>query len=85
MQTQWAAILNPVVANPIVNGLSLANVSLKSGTNVINHTLQRKMQGWFYTDIQAAATIHRPATAPFNNLTLTLVASAPATVNLWVY
>lgn len=85
MQTQWSAILNPVIANPISNGLQLSSVVLQSGTNVINHTLQRQMRGWFLTDIDAVATVYRPATAYFNKLTLTLVTSAPATVALWVY
>jgi hypothetical protein len=85
MQTQWSAILNPVIANPITSGLQLSAVELKTGTNVINHTLQRQMRGWFVTDIDAVATIYRPATSYFNKTTLTLVASAPATVALWVY
>lgn len=85
MQTQWSAILNPVIANPMTNGIQLNRVTLKSGANVINHTLSRQMQGWFWTDINAAATIYRPDTSPFNKTTLTLVASDPVTVNLWVY
>ena len=85
MQTQWSGILNPVIANPITNGLQLGPVALKAGTNVINHTLQRYMRGWFVTDIDAAITYYRPPTAYFNKTTLTLVASAPANVFLWVY
>jgi hypothetical protein len=84
-QTQWSGILNPVIANPIVNGLALTNVALIDGTTIINHTLARKMQGWFVTDINGAATIYRPALSPLNSQTLTLVSSAIVTVNLWVY
>jgi hypothetical protein len=85
MQTRWASILNPIIANPILNGIELDNVQLTTGTNVINHRLSRQMQGWFVTDINAAITYYRPDTSPFNKTTLTLVASGPARVNLWVY
>jgi len=85
MQIQWAAALNPVIGNSIVNGLQLSNVSLANGTTVLNHLLARNMLGWFVTDVQGAATIYRPKTAPFNSKTLTLVSSAAVTCNLWVY
>jgi hypothetical protein len=84
-QTRWASILNPIIAIPMMSGLQLPGVKLLTGANIINHRLQRQMQGWFVTDINAAITYYRPDTAPFNQTTLTLVASAPATINLWVY
>lgn len=85
MQSQWAAALNPVIANPITNGIQLTGVKLVNGTTIINHLLSQKMRGWFYTDIDGAATLYKPNTAPFNDKTLTLVSSAAVTVNLWVY
>lgn len=85
MQTLWASILNPIIANPIANGLQLSAIDLKTGSNVINHTLQRQMRGWFVTDITGVATVYRPNTAYFNKLTLTLMASADVTIALWVY
>lgn len=81
--TQWRSILNPVLGIPFLSGVQLNNISLKTGANVINTTLQRAQQGWFLTDIDAAITLYR--SAPFNSLTLSLTASAPATVSLWVY
>lgn len=83
MQTQWAAKLNPVLANPL-NGVNiLTNVPLIHGVNVINHLLGRLQQGWFLTDLQAAIVIYR--SAPFNATTLTLTASSPTTVNIGVF
>jgi hypothetical protein len=41
------------------------------------------MQGWMITDINAAAAIYR--SAPLNNLTLTLNASAACIVNIGVF
>lgn len=86
-QTQqvWASTLNPVIANPIINGLQLSNIPLASGATTINHFLGRNMQGWFVTDIDGVATIYKPKTAPFNSKTLTLVSSAAVTANIWVY
>lgn len=61
----------------------LEQVALGTGVNVINHLLQRNMQGWFIADINAAVVPYR--TAPFNNLTLTLTVSAPCVVNIYVF
>lgn len=85
MQKSWAAQINPVLANPTTNPGLIIGVVLVSGTNIINHKLGKKMQGWIITDINAAITVYRPDSAPFNSLTLTLVASAPATVNIEVF
>jgi len=83
LQTNWASQLNPVITNSLVNGILLQNIALKTGANVINHLLSRQMRGWILTDIDAAATVYR--SAPMNTQTLTLTASAPANVNLWVF
>jgi len=83
MQTKWISILNPLLAQPLSSSNILSNISLVNGNNVINHKLARKMQGWFMTDINAAATIYR--NAPFNDETLTLHSSANCVVNLLVF
>ena len=83
MQSKWASELNPIIANPMTNMQILKNISLVSGTNVINHRLGQTQQGWLLTDIQGAASIYR--SAPFNNLTLTLTSSAAVTVSIGVF
>lgn len=83
MQTLWSSILNPIITNPVMNGLTLEGVKLASGSNVINHTLGRTQQGWFLVDQNSTATVYR--SAPFNDLTLTLTASAACTVNIYVF
>ncbi len=83
MQSKWGSILNPVISNPTTNPLILKNISLQTGTNVINHKLQRMQQGWIVADINNSATIYR--SQPFNEITLTLTSSAPATITLLVY
>ena len=83
MQNKWASELNPLLSNPLNGILVLKNVSLTTGTNVINHLLQKVQQGWILTDIQGSANIYR--SAPFNNLTLTLTSSANVVVNIGVF
>lgn len=83
METSWAALLNPVLANPMSNGIFLTGINLINGVVTINHLLGKKMQGWLITDINAAATIFR--TTAFNDKTLTLSCNATVTVNLYVF
>lgn len=83
IQTRWASLLNPVLSNPLNKISILKEISLTTGVNVINHRLGRMQQGWFITDIDGSSTIYR--SAPLNDLTLTLTASAPATVSIGVF
>lgn len=83
LQTSWASDLNPILQIPFLNGVQLTNVSLINGVNSINHLLQRTQQGWWVTDINAAATLFR--SAPFNSTTLTLTSNAACVANLWVF
>lgn len=83
MQTTWAAQLDPVIQNQIVNGVLIKNVKLTNGITTINHLLSRQMQGWFIADINAAVNVYR--SQPFNDKTLTLTANAAATANVWCF
>lgn len=83
LQTNWATELNPLLKNPVNNGLLLKDIVIASGSNVINHRLGRKMQGWVVVDINSSAQIYR--SAAFNDLTLTLTSSAAATISLYVF
>lgn len=79
----WAAAINPVISNPINSARILDQISLVAGSNVINHGLDALQRGWFLTDVTAAITCYR--SAPFNNRTLTLTCSGPATANIGVF
>lgn len=82
-QNRWASILTPWLKNPMSSGVYLKNLSLVSGSNVINHKLGKTPQGWIVIDIQAAETLYR--SAAFNDLTLTLTASGDVTASLYVF
>lgn len=81
LQTSWSAELNPLLSNPLSNGIFLSNVLLINGSNTINHLLGRKMQGWFITDQNASASIYR--SQPLNAQTLTLTSNANVTVTIY--
>lgn len=83
MQNKWSSELNPLIKLPILSGNMIESKVLAVGANVINHKLGRKPQGWFITDINAAANIYR--SAAFDKNTLTLTSDAIATINLWVF
>lgn len=83
MLTKWASTINPFLSNPL-NGVSiLKDVNLSTGSNVINHLLATKQQGWFLVDAQGPAVIYR--SAQFNDKTLTLTTDANVTVSIGVF
>ncbi len=80
----WAAALNPVINNPIVLGHQISNIVMASGVPVvINHGLDRMMQGWYLVDNNANCIVWR--TQNLNTKTLTIESSADTTIALWVY
>jgi hypothetical protein len=86
MQTQWSSALNPIIAQPLNNGLLLQQVGLLIGSNMVNHRLGRKLQGWILTRVRAPATIYDlQDTNQQNTLTLILVSNAIVMVDLFVF
>ena len=86
MQTTWASQLDPIIANPIVNGNMLKNISLVAGSNTISHLLGRRLAGWIPTRVRAAATIYDTQDSNQTpQLTLTLISSAAVVVDLMVF
>jgi hypothetical protein len=86
-QTIWATQLNPLIANPMANGVILKSVQLTSGTNIVNHKLQRKLQGWYITRMRdvAASIYDTQDTNNYSELTLALVSSTPVVVDILVF
>lgn len=85
-QPQWASIIDPIISNPANNSSILQSVSLVTGSNVVNHKLGRKLQGWTIIRQRAAASIYDTQDSnQMPQLTLQLVASAPVVVDLEVF
>lgn len=86
LQTQWASKLDPLLAIGLLNGIQLKSVQLASGTNVINHKLGRKLQGYLITRLRSSATIFDTQDANSTpQLTLQLTSSASALVDIYVF
>jgi hypothetical protein len=73
---------NQLLGISILNGILLENVVLTSGSNEIEHKLDRVPKGWVVVDQNASATFYSSSKT---NRVLTLVASANATVSIWVF
>ena len=86
LQTKWKSEIDPVLANPL-NGVSIIkNVSLVSGTNVVNHLLGKPLQGWFIIRQRASASIYdKQDSNQTPGLTLVLNSSAAVSVDLAVF
>jgi len=82
LQTRWKQVLDPISDNVLLKGRIVGPVDLQVGSNVIDHLLGRQPQGWIITDLNANVGVWRTAWTP---LTLTLEASGPVTVALYVY
>lgn len=83
---RWSAILNPIVKNPVNSSSILKNVSLTTGTNVINHKLGQPLQGWSIVRQRAAGTVYdNQDSNQTPQLTLVLVSSAPMVIDLAVF
>lgn len=83
---KWAATINPLLGNPLVQGLVLENVLLKTGANTIPHLLGRKLVGYLIILNSAAVTFYdSQRTNQRPDLNLILNASGPSTVSLYVF
>lgn len=86
MQVNWAQQLNPIIANPLLQGHLIMNQTLINGTTIVNHGLGRKLIGWFVVGMNAPATIYdNQAGNQMPQLTLSLTSNASIIANLWVF
>lgn len=86
MQNQWATQLNPVLANPANNSLILKSITLQVGSNIVNHKLGRKLQGWTLVRKRAAGEIYDTQDSNQTpQLTLLLVSDSVVTVDIEVF
>ena len=86
MQNSWGSILNPLVSNPTLKNLVLKNILLTTGSNVVNHKLGRKLQGWKIVRQRSAASLYDDQDNNSSaDLTLLLVSSANVSVDIEVF
>lgn len=86
MLTQWSQQLNPLLGAPLAGASLLSDIILTSGSNVINHKLGAKLQGYIVVRSSASSTFFdNQSTNPSPQTTLILNASSATTVSLLVF
>jgi hypothetical protein len=86
MESVWASQIEPVIGRAQNNSNILQNVALAAGTNVINHKLGRKLQGWKPTRLRSSAIVYdQQDSNPTPQLTLILVSSADVIADIEVF
>jgi hypothetical protein len=85
LQSKWAAIIDPVITNPITAGLQLTSIKLSIGVNTIDHKLNRKLQGYIVSSMyDTYSNIFRQA-SQMPETTIVLNSSAATTIDLYVW
>lgn len=87
MQVRWSTLLQPLLDSPTARPVLLKGVSLSAGSNVVNHLLQRTLQGWTIVRMRGAFSqvYDTQDSNPRPELTLLLHASAPVVCDLLVF
>lgn len=85
-QYRWASQLDPVLAQPQNQGLLIRKVGLINGHTVINHMLDRKLQGWILVRQRAQASIYDAQDSNQTpQQTLILISDQAVVVDVWVF
>lgn len=85
MQTAWASQINPLLGNPLLQGVLQKSVKLTAGTNSINHKLGRAIQGYVITGMHNVYSQIYDTTSNTPNLTLNLTSSVDCTIDLYCF
>lgn len=87
LQQNIKTAVNPLLSNPLNQGLLLQDIVLVVGTNNINHKLNRALIGWFTTRMPGvyAKIYDNQDTNTTPNSTLILVSDVAITVDLFVF
>lgn len=85
LENQWASIINPVLANLLVQGQLLPNQALIDGSNAINHKLGRTPQGWFLVSPQGPTSVYQASYQIHPMTTLTLISNSAVITGIWVF
>ncbi len=84
VQDNIAVFANPITQLLLLDGVLIEDVDLTTSETKINHTLNRKPNGWIIVKKDAAQDVYESgSTVPDRFLSLT--ASGNVTVSLWVF
>ena len=86
VQLNLKTALDPIIKNALVGGTTLTSIALKAGANIVAHGLGRTLQGWMIVRKRASADIYDTQDQNGSpQTTLLLTATAPVTVDIYVY
>lgn len=85
LQTGWSSQINPVLGNPLVNGVLQKNIALSVGSNSINHKLGRNLQGYIITGMHTTFSQITDTTSNTPSLTLNLNSSAATSIDIYCF
>ncbi len=86
LQSNIIASLQPIINNSLLAGNILSKVSLSSGDNIINHGLNRQLQGWSIVRKRANSNIFdKQDSNSTPDKTLVLNASSAVIVEIYVF
>lgn len=86
LQTNWATALDPIINLPLSNSNILKDIQLVTGKNVIDHKLNRNLQGYIVTKQSGFSQFYDNQIAnPLPDKNLWLYASSGVNINLLVF
>lgn len=85
LQDSVIRAVNPLTSLPILDGILVGPVTLGTTFAPVSHGLGRQYLGWFVARNNALATVCEDFTAANQSITISMKASAAATVYLWVF
>lgn len=84
IQDRLREFFQPIATNPLLDGILLTGVDVGTVPTNIPHKLGREALGWIVVGKSADARVWAPS-APLPKSYLTLQASSPCVVSLWVF
>jgi hypothetical protein len=85
LQNSWKSSIDPILSNPLVNGVLQKNISLSVGVNSINHKLGRTLQGYVITGMHGVYSQIFDTTSLNPALTLSLNSSAATSIDIYCF
>lgn len=85
MQTSWKSSIDPVITNPLVNGVLQKGIKLSAGVNSVNHKLGRNLQGYIIVGMHGNYSQIYDTTSLNPSLTLSLNSSVDVVIDLYCF
>jgi hypothetical protein len=82
LQTNIQSALTSILRNPLLDGRLVEDVELVTGSNKLEHKLERAVRGYILVRQNAAANLYEVSS---DDLFITLSSSADVTASIWIF